>query len=75
MLELFKRIAGMILVSSTDDHMRNHGFLYAGNSQWRLLALVDVNPSPDRHQELKTAISEISVATASVAPLLEQCAL
>lgn len=71
LLELFKRIAFTILVSNTDDHLKNHGFLYAGNGQWRLSPLFDVNPSPDRHRELKTAISEISGTTASVAILLE----
>jgi serine/threonine-protein kinase HipA len=71
LLELFKRIAFTILVSNTDDHLKNHGFLYAGNNQWRLSPLFDVNPSPDRHRELKTAISEISGTTASIATLLE----
>ncbi len=71
LLELFKRVAFTILVSNTDDHLKNHGFLYAGNGQWRLSPLFDVNPSPDRHRELKTAISEISGTTAGVAILLE----
>lgn len=69
--ELFKRIGFSILVSNTDDHLKNHGFLYAGNNQWRLSPLFDVNPSPDRHRELKTAISEISGTAASLATLLE----
>ena len=69
--ELFKRIAFTILVSNTDDHLKNHGFLYAGNNQWRLSPRFDVHPSPDRHRDLKTAISEISGTTASIATLLE----
>ena len=71
LLELFKRIGFSILVSNTDDHLKNHGFLYAGNNQWRLSPLFDVNPSPERHRELKTAISEISGNAASLATLLE----
>ena len=71
LLELFKRVSFSILVSNTDDHLKNHGFLYAGNNQWRLSPLFDVNPSPDRHRELKTAISEISGTTASIATLLD----
>ncbi len=71
LLELFKRIAFTILVSNTDDHLKNHGFLYAGNNRWRLSPLFDVNPSPDRHRELKTAISEISGYAASIEALLD----
>lgn len=42
--ELFKRMVFNILVFNNDDHMRNHGFLYAGNQQWALSPLYDVVP-------------------------------
>lgn len=43
-LELFKRMIFNILVFNNDDHMRNHGFIYAGNQQWALSPLYDVVP-------------------------------
>lgn len=30
----------------TDDHLRNHGFLYAGNTGWVLSPAYDLNPTP-----------------------------
>jgi serine/threonine-protein kinase HipA len=32
---LWRRIVFNILISNTDDHLRNHGFLYAGSDGWR----------------------------------------
>ena len=55
--ELYRRILFNILVSNNDDHLQNHGFLYAGNNRWRLSPAFDINPQPlaspasqDRHQ-------------------------
>lgn len=70
--ELFKRIAFTILVSNVDDHLKNHGFLYAGNNQWNLSPVFDVNPAPERFRELKTAIADPSVPAASIELLLSQ---
>ena len=36
MRALWRRIVFSILISNTDDHLRNHGFLYAGPDGWRL---------------------------------------
>jgi serine/threonine-protein kinase HipA len=69
--ELFNRVGFTILVSNVDDHLKNHGFLYAGNRRWRLSHMFDVNPAPERHRELKTPISEISGAEASIDALIE----
>lgn len=44
--ELWKRIVFNILVSNTDDHLRNHGFLLSKNG-WHLSPLFDVNPNPE----------------------------
>lgn len=44
--ELWRRIAFSILVSNTDDHLRNHGFLHAGASAWTLSPAFDMNPDP-----------------------------
>ena len=56
--ELWSRIVYTILVSNTDDHLKNHGFVYAGGGRWSLSQLFDVNPQPERHRFLKTAIIE-----------------
>jgi serine/threonine-protein kinase HipA len=34
-----------VLVSNTDDHLRNHGFLHNGGG-WRLAPAYDLNPMP-----------------------------
>lgn len=44
--ELFKRIAFNGLVSNTDDHPRNHGFLYNGKG-YRLSPVYDLVPKPE----------------------------
>lgn len=45
LLELWKRIAFSIVVSNTDDHLRNHGFLLMDDG-WRLSPVYDLNPNP-----------------------------
>jgi serine/threonine-protein kinase HipA len=44
--ELWKRIVFSIMISNTDDHLRNHGFIYERNQGWRLSPIYDVNPTP-----------------------------
>lgn len=44
--ELWRRIAFGILISNTDDHLRNHGFLHVGASAWTLSPAFDLNPDP-----------------------------
>lgn len=44
--ELWRRIAFSVLVSNTDDHLRNHGFLRATSSGWSLSPAFDINPDP-----------------------------
>jgi serine/threonine-protein kinase HipA len=44
--ELWSRIVFNIMVSNTDDHLRNHGFLLAPNAGWRLSEAYDMNPVP-----------------------------
>ena len=44
--ELWRRIVFNILISNTDDHLRNHGFLYRGLSGWTLSPAYDLNPVP-----------------------------
>lgn len=69
--ELFQRVAFTILVSNVDDHLKNHGFLYAGDGHWRLSPAFDVNPAPERFKELKTAIADPAAPDASISMLME----
>lgn len=44
--ELWRRMVFNVLVSNTDDHLRNHGFLRDGANGWRLAPAYDLNPMP-----------------------------
>jgi serine/threonine-protein kinase HipA len=57
---LWRRVVFSVLISNTDDHLRNHGFLYAGPDGWRLSPAYDLNPVPVeiKPRILSTAISE-----------------
>lgn len=43
--ELWRRMTFNVLVSNTDDHLRNHAFLHVGTG-WRLSPAYDLNPCP-----------------------------
>ena len=60
MKQLWRRLVFNILISNTDDHLRNHGFLYAGPAGWRLSPAYDLNPVPVdiKPRILTTAINE-----------------
>ena len=57
---LWRRIVFNIMISNTDDHLRNHGFLYDGPDGWRLSPAYDLNPVPVdiKPRILTTAINE-----------------
>jgi serine/threonine-protein kinase HipA len=44
--ELWSRIVFFMLVSNTDDHLRNHGFLLEPGRGWALAPAFDMNPVP-----------------------------
>jgi serine/threonine-protein kinase HipA len=44
--ELWSRIVFNVLVSNTDDHLRNHGFIMQPGSGWLLSEVYDMNPVP-----------------------------
>ena len=69
--ELYRRVMFMILVSSADDHMKNHGFLLSGLDRWTLSPAFDINPQPHKHKQLKTGISELSGNEASIEALID----
>lgn len=74
MAELWRRIVFTIMISNTDDHLRNHGFVYERYKGWRLSPVYDINPTPleiaphilttsidfyDNSASLKTALSVV----------------
>jgi serine/threonine-protein kinase HipA len=69
---LWRRLVFNILISNTDDHLRNHGFLYEGPDGWRLSPAYDLNPVPTdiKPRILTTAINEDD-NTASLALAME----
>jgi serine/threonine-protein kinase HipA len=69
---LWRRIVFNILISNTDDHLRNHGFLYESQQGWRLSPAYDMNPVPVdiKPRVLSTAINEDD-GTASLALALD----
>ncbi len=71
--ELWRRIVFTILVSNTDDHLKNHGFIYVGGDRWRLSPAFDINPSPSRHRVLETGIIQGGSFEASLEIALEAC--
>jgi serine/threonine-protein kinase HipA len=59
MQALWRRIVLSILISNTDDHLRNHGFLYESAAGWRIAPAYDLNPVPTdlKPRVLSTAIT------------------
>jgi serine/threonine-protein kinase HipA len=44
--ELWRRIVFSIMISNTNDHLRNHAFIYERFKGWRLSPIYDINPTP-----------------------------
>jgi serine/threonine-protein kinase HipA len=64
---LWRRIVFSILISNTDDHLRNHGFLWRGPAGWRLSPAYDMNPVPtDVKPRVLTTAIDLDDATASL---------
>jgi len=59
--ELWSRIVFNVIVSNTDDHLRNHGFLLQPGRGWTLSPAYDMNPVVGA-QGLKLNISEFDNA-------------
>jgi serine/threonine-protein kinase HipA len=69
--ELWRRIAFSVLISNTDDHLRNHGFLRTSSAGWTLSPAFDLNPTPSPGpKQLSTAI-DLDDTTASVEKLID----
>lgn len=65
--ELWKRIVFSILVSNTDDHLRNHAFLHDGKG-WRLAPVYDLNPCP---VDVKPRVHALAIDEADATSSLE----
>ena len=64
---LWRRMVFNVLVSNTDDHLRNHAFLHVPGCGWALSPAYDLNPMPPdvAPRILRTAI-HLDDATASL---------
>ena len=71
LLQIWLRMVFGILVTNTDDHLKNHGFIYAGQNLWRLSPIFDVNPQPRRHAQMETGISPIHGYEPDIAAAIE----
>lgn len=60
--ELYRRVVLNVAIHNTDDHMRNHGFLFA-NGGWMLAPVFDVNPNPDPLASRVTGIAGATTRT------------
>lgn len=70
--ELFRRMVFNILVSNVDDHLRNHGFLWTGETGWRLSPAYDLNPVPvDVKAHILSTNVSLDEATCSIELALE----
>ncbi|QQR57470.1 MAG: type II toxin-antitoxin system HipA family toxin [Candidatus Melainabacteria bacterium] len=65
--ELWRRIVFSTMISNTDDHLRNHGFLLYGNGGWRISPVYDINPVPlDIKPRILSTCIDLDDGTASL---------
>ena len=57
--ELWRLLVFNLMISNTDNHLRNHGFLYEYEKGWRLSPAYDLNPTP---LEIKPRFLSTSIA-------------
>jgi len=69
--ELWRRIAFSILISNTDDHLRNHGFLRTSSAGWTLSPAFDLNPDPTPGPKRLTTAVDYDDRSASIELLME----
>ena len=69
--ELWQRLLFTVLVTNTDDHLKNHGLLYVRDNRWRPSPMFDVNPQPRRQPTLETGISDVHGFEPSVEAVID----
>src|ERR1700722_2555035 len=68
--QLWRRIAFSILMSNTDDHLRNHGFLRTSTAGWSLSPAFDLNPDPQPGPKYLSTAIDYDTTAASIATLM-----
>jgi serine/threonine-protein kinase HipA len=68
--QLWRRIAFTVLISNTDDHLRNHGFLRLSSAGWSLSPAFDLNPDPEPGTKHLSTSIEFGDTTASLETLM-----
>lgn len=69
--ELYRRMVFNVLISNVDDHLRNHGFLWAGPNGWALSPAYDLNPTPaDVRQRILTTNINLDEGTCDLGLVL-----
>ncbi|HEY2593465.1 MAG TPA: type II toxin-antitoxin system HipA family toxin [Chloroflexota bacterium] len=68
--QLWRRIAFSILISNTDDHLRNHGFLHERGESWSLSPAFDLNPNPALGPKYLSTAIDYTETRASVDTLM-----
>lgn len=69
--QLWRRIAFSVLISNTDDHLRNHGFLRTSSAGWALAPAFDLNPDPTPGPKLLSTAIDFDDHAASIEALSE----
>ena len=64
--QLWRRIVFSVLISNTDDHLRNHGFLHQHDDTWNLSPAFDLNPNPEPGATTLSTAIDVSDDTASI---------
>lgn len=71
--ELFRRIAFTCLITNTDDHLKNHGFLLDDRSRgWKLSPMFDVNPNPLPTRPILSTLIVYGNATPEINLLIDE---
>ncbi len=65
--QLWRRIIFSVMISNTDDHLRNHGFLHVRGDVWRLAPAFDLNPDPTPGPRVLSTTIDVDDDTASLA--------
>lgn len=68
LVQLWRRLVFNVLISNTDDHLRNHGFLFQSGNGWRLSPAYDLNPTP---LEIKSRFLSTAIGLDDTAASLE----
>jgi serine/threonine-protein kinase HipA len=69
--QLWRRIAFSVLISNTDDHLRNHGFLRTSTAGWTLSPAFDLNPDPGPGPKYLSTAIDYDTAAARLDVLMD----